>query len=479
MSHHSIRRTLLIRCGIGTSILMVLLSLSIYFTVRHSLYVEIDESLRQTASILANQMEYEGGKIIFEWQEGIGTNTSLSEQSLFQYWNEKNGSSTRSPALGNTHLPRFTGTGGTPDIKTITLPGKSEHARALGLRILPYAIPSELREIDGSTPQFNPSDFPHTLVVARDLTPLLRTLAYLSLILLIGTLISLGLVFLLIWHSVRTSLIPISTLTSHVLNRSENQLDTAIPIPKDLPTELTTLAHSFSGLLSRLSATRSREKDFLRHASHELRTPIASLSATTELALSKPRKTAEYIRHLESCAKTSGELNALVTSLTALARIGSHPAPPQPTVFSLSDMLGEILTKFTTSIAAKNLLIKTSHTSHPAFADPSLTRIILTNLLDNAISYSAPSSTISITLTTQNNRSEISFTNPSTDLPEDLERLFEPLFRRDPSRTSSSHLGIGLTLSREAASAMSATLTATRLEKGLIRFHLALPAAES
>ncbi|MDP4625035.1 MAG: ATP-binding protein, partial [Akkermansiaceae bacterium] len=219
-----------------------------------------------------------------------------------------------------------------------------------------------------------------------------------------------------------------------------------------------------------------REKDFIRHASHELRTPIAALGATTELALSRPREAAEYIRHLESCAKTSAELSTLVNSLTALARIGGNNTPPQLVALSFSEILDETLAKFTKPIAANNITIETTGSAPTALGDPAMTGIILSNLLDNAISYSAPGSTISINLSAHPDHAEISFTNPSTDLPEDLERLFEPLFRRDSARTSNTHLGIGLTLSREAASAMSGTLTATCPGNGLVCFCLCLPA---
>ena len=91
MSRPSIRRVLLLRSGGGIGLLFAILSVTIYLTVRHSLYHELDQSLHETASILANQIEYENGDIIFEWQEGIGTNPSISEQSIFQYWNINSG----------------------------------------------------------------------------------------------------------------------------------------------------------------------------------------------------------------------------------------------------------------------------------------------------------------------------------------------------------------------------------------------------
>ena len=70
---------------------------------------------------------------------------------------------------------------------------------------------------------------------------------------------------------------------------------------------------------------------------------------------------------------------------------------------------------------------------------------------------------------------EIRIANPANDLPPNLDRLFEPLFRKVMSRTDAGvHLGIGLTLCLEAASAMGATLRARRTEEEWIEFILRL-----
>ena len=227
----SIRRTLLIRCGIGIGLLLTALSVSVYFMARHGLYREMDQSIIETASILANQMEYEHGGIIFEWEEGIGTNSDISDQALFQYWNEKSGITTRSPALGGDDLPKFSGPDGTPDLENISVPGRFEHARAIGMVIYPYLLPEENLEMKLAGRTFDPKNYPHTLVVARDLTPVLRTLAYLAAILTIGTLITFLGGFLIIRQAIRSTLSPIDELAEQVRNRSENQLDTAIIFP--------------------------------------------------------------------------------------------------------------------------------------------------------------------------------------------------------------------------------------------------------
>lgn len=473
----SIRRTLLVRCGIGIGLLFPVLSASIYLMVRHSLYAELDQSLRETASILSTQIEYEDGHIVFEWQEGIGTNSTVTDRALFQYWNGATGLTTRSPALSGDNLPRFTGPEGSPVIETVAIPGRHEHARAIGLLVFPYMMPEEEAAMKATGGSFDPKAFPHTIVVARDLSPVLRTLAELAAILSIGTLVTLALGFIVIDRAIRSSLSPIAALTAQVRSRSGESLDSPIVLPGGIPSELTPLAESFDTLFSRVAAIRNRERDFIRHASHELRTPIAGLSAVTELALSRPRSPEEYVRHLESCAMSASQLGNLVTRLSALARIGGGNTPPESVPLALRETLSTTLAEFAPALTAANITVSITPAQgdFTALADDTLTRLILRNLIDNTASYSPPGSNASIRFSEKNDRCEISFANPATGLPDNPDRLFEPLFRRDHSRTESTHLGIGLTLSREAAQAMRGTLTADRPDEGSIRFTFSLP----
>ncbi len=476
----SIRRTLLLRCGTGIGLLFILLSVSVYFTVRHGLYAELDNSLRETASILANQMEYEHGEIIFEWEEGLGTNRDIADRAIFQYWNKLEKTTTRSPALGDSDLPEFSGPGGKPDIETISVSGGMEHARAIGMTIFPYVLQEENREMVESGIVFNPKLYPHTLVVARDLTLVLNILAQLATILTIGTVVMFGIGFLLISRAIRSSLLPIDALTRDVRNRTGDTLDVAIIVPGNLPSELSPLAESFDELLGRVSAIRDREKDFIRHAAHELRTPIAALGSVTELALSRKRSAEEYAGHLEECAKTSAQLSELVNRLTGLARIGSSGEKANISPVSLAKILNDALGVFERRFKNRELRVSSdlSKTDFTTLADPVLTTLIINNLLDNAASYAPSGSTVSISLSRSAGGDQISITNPISSPIADPERLFEPLFRRDSSRTETadSHLGIGLTLSRDAAHAMGGSLTVICPEKQTIRFTLSLSA---
>jgi len=479
MRQPSLRRKLLIRCGFGVGVLLCFLSCGVYLLAKRSLYREVDESISQTAALLVNEVELENGSISFEWREGIGTNNMLIADSLFQFWNETADTTTRSPSLRLLDLPKFTGPGGAPSLKSIDLPnGHSAHA--IGLRIFPFVLPEEIERMKEKGHFIDTNSLPHILVVARDTEPVHRTLARLREILAGGSLATLLLGLLIVDRVVRITLRPINDLTTQMRDRSEHQLDSALDLPEALPIELSGLAKSFGLLLGRVSAIRQREQDFIRHAAHELRTPIAGLQATTELALSKPREAADYCKHLESCRKTATELGDLVKRLSALSRIGQKNYKPHIISFDCEKIINQCVEVFQPLFVQRSLWLKLQLPSVPMMVtgDFTLLKIIFNNLLDNALSYTPVDSDINIRCEVFDGQAEIRIANPCLDMPENLERLFEPLFRKDPAhRDAGTHLGIGLTLSLEAAKAMDATLLARRTDDGWIEFVLKLASA--
>jgi two-component system heavy metal sensor histidine kinase CusS len=363
-------------------------------------------------------------------------------------------------------------------IKDIQLPDHGSHARAIGLRIYPFVLPAELEKMMERGRIVETQSIPHILVVARDAKPVHRVLARMRWILGIGTLLTLGVVFLLIHRAIEVSLDSIDMLTKQVAHRKGHHLDTLLDLPASLPSELTELADNFNQLLSRVAKTRQRESDFILHAAHELRTPIAGLLATTELALAQNRENSEYRNHLEHCRQSAEDLGTLVKRLSALAQSESSDQQIKPTPVDLAEITRKSLKRFSTSFDQRSLRIEESGLSSPhvVTADPALLGIILNNLLDNAACYAPTNSTIAIRCTETPEAIELKWSNDAPNLPDDLDRLFEPLFRQNQARNdSSSHLGIGLTLSRNAAEAMGASLTASRESTNRIEFSLTFP----
>lgn len=479
MSTPSIRRTLLIRCGIGISLLLCAISATTYLLVRRDMFLEIDRSIEQTAALLANQVELENETITFEWQEGLGTNRALTPGELFQYWDETRGGTTRSPALHLRDLPKFCGINGAPLVRTIELPN-GQIGRAIGLRIYPFVLPKEVTEMRERGNVIDPKSLPHILVVARDARPVHHTLGRLRWILGIGTLLTICVVYLIIHRAIRISLHPIDELAQQVSARAGRQLDSALDLPESLPAELKSLAHNFDSLLRRLAVTRDRERDFIRHAAHELRTPVAGLRATTELALSHPREPEEYRRHLTANLATAVELGELIKRLSALSRIGQSPSPPSTAPLDLAALFETCLSQVRPLFEEKSIRVPPP-SSTPALmvlGDPALAKIILSNLIDNALSYCPAHGSLALTWSSSPGWMEMILSNSTESPPDDPDRWFEPLFRKESSRhDAEAHLGIGLTLSLDAATLMGWTLKARKSDSHTVSFILRAPLA--
>lgn len=475
MKSPSLKNDLLIRCGIAVGMLLCMLSVGIYLIIRHGLFRELEISITQTAALLSNQVELENGTITFEWKEGLGTNHVLPDDSIFQFWNETSGTTTRSAKLKGLDLPKFSGADGAPEIREIQLPKSERRALAVGVRIYPFVLPDESARMEASGQIIDPKNLPHLLVLARDTAATQRVLNRAGWVLGSGTLLTLAFGFLMIRRVIHLTLRPIDELTAQMKERAEHQLDSALVLPHKLPVELTGLAENFATLLARVAAVRQRERDFIRHASHELRTPIAGLRATTDLALSQPRDAAAYAEHLATCQKTAIELGDLVKRLSALSRLNLAASPLLLKPLDPIETLKDCIETFSPLFHDRGLNLKLDLPNEPLIVsgDETLLKIIFHNLLDNALSYATPETEVWIKGSEGNGFIKIRISNQNNDLPENLERLFEPLFRRDTARND-THLGIGLTLSLEAASSMAAALEAKKTTDGRIEFTLSI-----
>jgi signal transduction histidine kinase len=106
-------------------------------------------------------------------------------------------------------------------------------------------------------------------------------------------------------------------------------------------------------------------------------------------------------------------------------------------------------------------------------ADPVLLRSVLSNLLQNAVDHSPTGGEVRVETKTTGSGFAVHVRNHAPDLSaEDVSRLFDRFWRRDPARSSGDHAGLGLSLARAFARAMGGELTATREPGNYVRFTM-------
>src|SRR5690606_31408843 len=152
------------------------------------------------------------------------------------------------------------------------------------------------------------------------------------------------------------------------------------------------LTRSINELLARLEQSLIREKQFTSDASHELRTPLAVMRGTLEVLIRKPRTSEEYVEKVKMTLSSIDRMSGMIDQLLSLARVGKGKMSREEVE----------LISFTQNFALQTQkesgreIVSETKLSTPVFAlvnEKSL-QMILSNLTQNAIKYSLPTTKI-------------------------------------------------------------------------------------
>ncbi|MEV6304585.1 HAMP domain-containing sensor histidine kinase [Actinoplanes sp. NPDC051861] len=225
------------------------------------------------------------------------------------------------------------------------------------------------------------------------------------------------------------------------------------------PSEVVQLAASIDAMLGRLERAAETQRRLIEEASHELRTPLAVLMANAEVLLAHPSPSVEvYRRGLRNTATAAARLRATIDELLVDARgrartIARRPADLMTVVRAVTDdvaVLAEAKT-ITLSVAGPAA-------AECAFDEPTVRRAV-TNLVDNAVRYSPPGTTVEITVETAPHEVAVLVTDHGTGIPPaDQEAVFQR-FRRN--RADVPGTGLGLPIAGQVAKAHGGELTLT------------------
>lgn len=199
----------------------------------------------------------------------------------------------------------------------------------------------------------------------------------------------------------------------------------------------------------RLEAVR---KDFVANVSHELKTPLTSISGYAETLLSDQPDAETRTRFLETILNNAKRMQVLVDDLLDLSRIESGRWTPRPEPLTLTRIVDEAWSPLAERAAGKSVTLSTSigDGAEQVQADPSAMRQILGNLFDNALRHVGPNGQIEVIGTQRGAMIEIVVRDNGSGIPaEHLTRVFERFYRVDASRSrEEGGTGLGLAIVR-------------------------------
>lgn len=284
------------------------------------------------------------------------------------------------------------------------------------------------------------------------------------LLVLLGLMIA---IFLTAYFVLRRTLRPLRALGAGVARLGEGDLDVTVPNPgRD---EFGALTDAFNRMARRVKEMIGARDRLLLDVSHELRSPLTRLRVALEL--------------LPSGAKRSGmvadvaEMETMVTELLEMERLrdgrGIHTERQD-----LRAILGEVAASY--AERAPGVRFAPPRDDLPADIDADRVRIVLRNVLENAIKYSLPDSrAVEVTAATTPDRVVVRVTDDGPGIPPDeAERLFEPFFRLDRSRSKKTGgYGLGLSICKRIMEAHGGSITVERNPGRGATFVLGFPRA--
>lgn len=213
--------------------------------------------------------------------------------------------------------------------------------------------------------------------------------------LLLPVLLQIPLIGILIWIAVGRSLRPLNKVSRDIHSRSASSL---VPLNAETaPREIQPLISELNHLLDRLGGAIEQQRSFTADAAHELRTPLAALQLQADI-LARSQSEEERNQALQTLQKGIGRASNLVAQLLTLARLGPEYSKI-PSVIELNQLVKLTLEDYFDLAAAKEIDLG-FHSQQALFisGNPDNLRIMIGNLIDNAIRYSPEKSLVDILL---------------------------------------------------------------------------------
>ena len=213
--------------------------------------------------------------------------------------------------------------------------------------------------------------------------------------------------------------------------------------------EIGALADAFNQMAESLEKSEKRRSDFIANVAHELKTPMTTISGFADGILDGTISHEQEGRYLQTISSETKRLNRLVRSMLELSKMqGDAPETLRQRSFDAVDLLARTLIIFEQKINDKHLEVDALLPEDPMLVcgDGDAINQVIYNLLENAVKFATPGSTLGVSLFKRGDKAYISVKNCGETIPaEELPLIFDRFHKTDKSR-SMDRDGYGLGL---------------------------------
>lgn len=265
------------------------------------------------------------------------------------------------------------------------------------------------------------------------------------------------------------------------------KLDERLPL-SGTRDELDQLADTINGFLNRIAAYIEQNREFTANAAHELRSPLAAIHSSLEVALNTCRRPEEYQDFLADLLDETNQLTRLINQLLLLAESDSGQLELSAEPFRFDHVVERALAMFQGVAEAAEIELH-AQIDQPVWmrGDSGRLRQVINNLIDNAIKYNRPHGWVRVALKQDTERRVVTLrvTDHGIGIASaDLPFIFERFYRGDKSRHRSGSgltggTGLGLSICQSVVTAHGGTISAEPDSAGGTTFTVTLPLHDS
>jgi len=335
--------------------------------------------------------------------------------------------------LSDSYLEKVLRNGG--DVATGTIPQLYEEPRfVVSSLIKDYATGEPLGIVVVSRPTYD------TSVIMNKI----------SNIFLMVSLLVMSVCFVAILLIMKRQSLPLKQMANVARAFGHGELDARVRLAQDYPEEVEELALAFNNMAQELQKSEYQRKEFVANVSHELKTPMTTISGYVDGILDGtiPPERSRY--YLQIVSDETKRLSRLVRSMLDISRLQSQGGIPEgkKSHFDLEEVMGQVLITFEKKITDKNLNVDVDMPEHPVFTFASQDMItqVVYNLIDNAVKFCPEEGTLGLKIKLGGNKAYISISNSGDTIPpEELPLLFDRFHKIDKSRSQNRDgWGLGL-----------------------------------
>jgi two-component system, OmpR family, sensor histidine kinase SaeS len=248
--------------------------------------------------------------------------------------------------------------------------------------------------------------------------------------------------------------------------------------PEDGPRELAELGRSFNAMAQSIEQLFDARRELVAAASHDLRTPVASIAAMLEALEDGLAELDEYLQPLQDETR---RLAVLVEDLFELARIDAGALAYELHEVALAPIVESCLRGLEAEARARHVTLvpPAANGDTAARCAPEQVERVLLNLLTNALRHTPSDGTVAVTLAPDDDQVRVTVEDTGDGLsPETARRMFDRFWRGDAAREAGSGgAGLGLAIARGLVEAQGGTIRAEPRAAGGTSVSFTLPAA--